>query len=89
MDFGTFVDMAINVLLVAQPCLTVFLLTFHHDRPRLWKRGLLHVLGMIIFLFGTFHWFNAALVFVVLISLPMNVGLCVSIFRTCRLQSGL
>lgn len=82
MDLGAFVDTAINLLLAAQPCLTVFLLTLHHDRSRLWKRGPLYVAGMIAFLFFAFHWFNAGLVFVVLIALPMNVGLCISIFKT-------
>ena len=87
MDLDAFIDMTVNLLLAAQPCLTVFLLTFHHDRPRLWKRAPLYVVGMIAFLFFAFHWFNVALVFVVLIALPMNVGLCISTFKTYRLQS--
>ena len=88
MDLDALIYMAMNVLLAAQPCLTVFLLTFLYDRPGLKKRGPVNVAGMIAFLFVSYLWFNAALVFVVLIAMPMNVGLCIAAFKIPRLRNG-
>lgn len=81
MELDAFINMAINLLLAAQPCLTVFLLTFLYDLPRLKWRGPVNVAGMIAFLFASYLWCNAALVFVVLIAIPMNVGLCIAAFK--------
>ncbi len=87
MELDAFINMAINLLLAAQPCLTVFLLTFLYDRPGLKRRGPVNVAGMIAFLFISYLWFNAALVFVVLIAMPMNVGLCIAAFKILRLRN--
>ena len=87
MDLDALIYMAMNVLLVAQPCLTVFLLTFLYDRPGLKRRGPVNVAGMIAFLFVSYLWFNAALVFVVLIAMPMNVGLCIAAFKMLPLRN--
>lgn len=88
MELHAFINMAINLLLAAQPCLTVFLLTFLYDRPGLKRRGPVNVAGMIAFLFASYLWFNVALVFVVLIALPMNVGLCIAAFNMLRPRNG-
>jgi uncharacterized membrane protein YozB (DUF420 family) len=87
-ELDAFINMAINLLLAAQPCLTVFLLTFLYDRPGLKRRGPVNVAGMIAFLFASYLWFNVALVFVVLIAMPMNVGLCIAAFKMLRPRNG-
>jgi hypothetical protein len=83
-ELDAFINLAINLLLAAQPCLTVFLLTFLYDRPGLKRRGPMNVAGMIAFLFASYLWFNAALVFAVLIAMPMNVGLCIAALNIIR-----
>lgn len=88
MDLDALTNMAINALLAAQPCLTVFLLTFLYDRPGLKRRGPVNVAGMVAFLCASYLWFNAALVFVVLIAMPMNVGLCIAAFNILRPRNG-